>query len=128
MPGQNSIHDLDDKELDIYFRTLTAVANIDGEFDRKERAFIEDQARLIGFDIGRYLQNPDKNLEFLNEENISPSCGKVIVRDCMLVCYTDGIFNDFEKKAMMNIAGLVGVDDKGFMEIDEWRSGMLERL
>lgn len=128
MPGQNSIHELNDKELDIYFRTLTAVANIDGEFDRKERAFIEDQARLIGFNIGSYLQNPDKNLEFLNEENISPSCGKVIVRDCMLVCYADGIFNDFEKKAMMNIAGLVGVDDNDFMEIDEWRSGMLERL
>jgi len=46
----------------------------------------------------------------------------------MLVCYADGIFNDFEKKAMMNVAGLVGVDNKGFMEIDEWRSGMLERL
>jgi len=128
MPGQKSIHDLDERELELYFKTLTAVANSDGEFDKKERAFIEDQADLIGFDVTKYLEQPQENLNFLSNATISPSCGKVILRDCLLVCYADGIFNEFEKKAMMNIAGLLGVSDQDFAEIDEWQAEILARL
>ena len=128
MPGQKSIHDLDERELDLYFKTLTAVANSDGEFDKKERAFIEDQAALIGFDVTKYLEQPQENLNFLSNSTISLSCGKVILRDCLLVCYADGIFNEFEKKAMMNIAGLLGVSNQDFAEIDEWRAGILQSI
>lgn len=128
MNEQKSIHDLDERELDIYFKTLTAVANIDGEFDKKERAFIEEQAALIGFDIEGHIEQPKQDMNFLTGEKISDTCGKVILRDCLLLCYADGIFNEFEKKAMMNIAGLLGVDDKDFAKIDEWRAGILARI
>lgn len=128
MPRQKSIHDLDERELELYFKTLTAVANSDGEFDRKEKAFIEDQAELVGFDIKQYIEKPEENLDFLNNTTIFQSSGKIILRDCLLVCYADGIFNEFEKKAMMNIAGLLGVSDQDFTKIDEWRSGILERI
>ena len=128
MPGQKSIHDLDEKELDLYFKTLVSMANIDGEFDRKERAFIEDQAALVSFDMTKYLDHPEPNMKFLAGEEISDTCGKVILRDCLLLCYADGIFHEFEKRAVADIAELLGVDDKDFAKIDEWRNGVLGRL
>ena len=128
MPGQKSIHDLNEKELDLYFKTLTAVANIDGEFDKKEKAFIEDQAALIGFDIKEYLDHPEQNMAFLVDKEISDTCGKVILRDCLLLCYADGIFNEFERRAMMNVSRLLGVDDQDFTEIDKWRAGVLGEI
>lgn len=102
----------------IYLRALAVVAHADGHLDERERAFIEEQARLFGVDAAPlWEQAPD--LSFLDGIHTSERTKAAILRDAVLLAYSDGEYHEAERQKVREIAALLHMDERAVLRAEQ---------
>jgi len=103
-----------------YLKTVIAVAHSDGSVPDKEREFIDMQAQLLSLDPTEYWDNPEDNLGFLNDANMSRQTCMTIIRDCIVLGHIDGNFDENERAKINDIASMLGVKTSDVEAVEEW--------
>ena len=103
-----------------YLRTIIAVAHADGEIHEKERQFIDMQAQVLSLDSAEYWRNPEHDLGFLSNVEMShPTC-MTIIRDCIVLGHLDGDFSETERAKVYDVASLLGRSKSEVDAVESW--------
>lgn len=94
----------------IYLRALAAIALADGQLHERERAFIEEQARLFNIEV-EPLWEQARDLTFLEGIFVNDRTRAAILRDAVLLARIDGEFHETERARLVEIAGKLGLDE-----------------
>jgi hypothetical protein len=96
-----------------YMAELARMALVDG-LDPGEKAFLRQQAMLLGLDITRIsTRKPDWTQEKLANR-------RLVYRDCFQVCLTDGQVSKLERQALMELRVRLGVEPTTAADLESW--------
>jgi tellurite resistance protein len=107
-----------------YLRTIIAVAHADGEVHEKEREFIDIQAQVLALNPAEYWRNPEHDLGFLGNLQMSRPTSMTIIRDCIVLGYLDGDFSESERVKVYDVASLLGRNQSDVDAVETWLKGL----
>ena len=84
-------------DSDSYFKLLVIVAGADGNICESELAFLQDQAKLMDYDLHAVL-NKGLNLSDIKVQGISIVTKKIVIRDCISLAHIDGVYDKNESE------------------------------
>ena len=103
-----------------YLKTIIVVALADESVPDKEREFIDMQAQLLSLNPTEYWDHPEPDLSFLNDANMSRQTCMTIIRDCIVLGYIDGDFDENERARVNDIASMLGLKTSDVEAVEEW--------
>lgn len=107
-------------DADTYMKTIVSIAYADGVLHEKEKEYILTQAEVNLIDPSSYLENPPKDLSFLDDKNIPKFTAMSIIRDCIVLSCIEGEFDDSERNQIDEIAKKLGVSPVKVAELEDW--------
>lgn len=115
----NRMADLENFDVEVYFKALLTVSKSDGSLDEVEVEYLKDQATLMNYDINSII-NKDINFSELHIESTSNFTKKVIIRDCISIANIDNHYDDKEKIEIAKVGEKIGVSKEDIKKIEDW--------
>ncbi|MBT6047073.1 MAG: hypothetical protein HOG49_09650 [Candidatus Scalindua sp.] len=106
-------------DSDSYFKLLVIVAGADGNICESELAFLQDQAKLMDYDLQAVL-NKGLNLSDIKVQGISIVTKKIVIRDCISLAHIDGVYDKNESEKIQEIGKTLGIVPEDIDKINEW--------
>lgn len=113
------ISSLENFDTETYFASLISIARADGNIDNVEMGFIEDQAKLMGFDLEAACEK-ERSLAQIDFSKTSALTKNTLLRDCISLAYIDGNYDGSEKKKIHDLGKKMGVSSDKISEIEKW--------
>jgi uncharacterized tellurite resistance protein B-like protein len=117
---QEGISGFSDLDRQLYLKTLISVALADEVIHEKEKEFINAQAELLSVDPEPYWANPEKDISFLRNAVMSRLSRITTIRDCIVLGYIDGNFDDSERKQVAQIAEYLNLNASDVESVEDW--------
>jgi tellurite resistance protein len=90
------------------------------EIHEREKEFIETQAQLFSIDTTPYWEDTDDDISFLRNVEMSRMNRLAIVRDCIVLGYIDGDFNEKERAKVIKIASYLKLSESDVENLENW--------
>lgn len=115
-------------ESEYYLKAIVSVALADGIIHEKEREFVNAQAELLSIDPKPYWENPEKDFSFLSNAEMSRMSRMTIIRDCIVLGYIDGNYDDSERNRVAQIAENMKIGNSDVEAVEKWLKEFWEVL
>ena len=112
-------HALKGVDLNIYFSILEEVIHADKILHNEQMAFLKDQAKLLKYDL-EGLEGNLKTHKDINWDITSNITKNIIIRDCIIMAYSDGEYHDEEARVIREIGYEMGMDETKINDIEIW--------
>lgn len=109
---------LPDFQADLYIRGLLAIADADG-IDPSEMDYIRQQATGLGVDVDTVMQEGVPTLDGLGE-GCSAFTRRIILRDCIILAYADGVFSKEERAMIDQLCDRLSLDRGLVPRFEAW--------
>ncbi len=78
------------------------------------------QAGILSIDPMPYWEQPEKDLSFLDAAQMSRTARMSIIRDCIVLGYVDGDYDDSEREKVAKIASYLSIELSDVEAIEFW--------
>jgi uncharacterized tellurite resistance protein B-like protein len=97
---------------------LIAMAKADGEVVDIEAQVLEQYAELIDVDLDSLDGN--RSVEELATTFGTPESKVAVLQEVIRLSHLDGYFAEDEKRAILQLAGVMGIPTEFVMRVDQW--------
>jgi uncharacterized membrane protein YebE (DUF533 family) len=124
---KNILNDEDNFNAEVYFNCLVSIAYADGILEDSEREYIENQAAIMDFSVQEIIKQP-KKLESIDFDSLSTLMKNTIIRDCISLSRSCGLYRGLEKETLLKIADRMSISGHKVEEIENWLSEYSELI
>ena len=110
---------LESIDLDVYFSILKEIIHADKILHDEQMVYLRDQAKLLDYDLEKLEKNL-KTYKDIDWESTSSITKNIIIRDCIIMAYTNGKYHEDEAKMIREIAQKMGMDESKIGDIESW--------
>lgn len=97
---------------------LIAMAKADGEVVDIEEEILQQYADLIDIDLDEL--DGDRSVEELAAKFESPESRVAVLQEVLRLSHLDGYFAEDEKRAILQVAGVMGIPTEFVRRVDRW--------
>ncbi len=110
---------LESIDLDVYFSILKEIIHADKILHDEQMVYLRDQAELLDYDLEKLEKNL-KTHKDIDWESTSGITKNIIIRDCIIMAYTNGEYHEDEAKMIRDIAQKMGMNESKIGDIESW--------